>query len=245
MSNTDLWDSVCRTDPAYTKEFKKGGGFRGTAVNPTYLVRCATEKFGPCGIGWGYEVESEELLYGAPVKDDQGNETVTQVHKIRLKLWYVHEGQRGEVTHYGQTDFVGKDKWGLFTDEEAPKKSLTDALTKCLSMLGFAGDVHLGLYDDSKYVEEVREDTAPAAGGARKQARSKLTVDEVQRDFAAVQNREQLEAAAEKYMRLSKRDQTQVVEAAQAAKARVVAAETEIEASAAGDTVTILDEELS
>ena len=44
---------------------------------------------------------------------------------------------QGEVTHFGQTTFVGANKHGLFTDEEAPKKSLTDATNKALSMLGF------------------------------------------------------------------------------------------------------------
>ena len=42
--------------------------------------------------------------------------------------------------------------FGPFTDEEAPKKSLTDALSKAMSWLGFAADIHLGRWDDNKYV---------------------------------------------------------------------------------------------
>ena len=41
-----------------------------------------------------------------------------------------------------------------FHDEEAPKKSITDAMTKCLSLLGFAAEIHLGLYDDNKYASD-------------------------------------------------------------------------------------------
>ena len=35
---------------------------------------------------------------------------------------------------------------------DAPKKSATDGMVKCLSMLGFAGDIFSGQWDDSKYV---------------------------------------------------------------------------------------------
>jgi hypothetical protein len=51
-------------------------------------------------------------------------------------------------------------------DDEAPKKSLTDAVGKCLSLLGFAADVHMGLWDGDKYTAEAAkqkpETKAPA-----------------------------------------------------------------------------------
>ena len=31
-----LWSRVEKTDPAFTKEFNKGGGFRGTSINATW-----------------------------------------------------------------------------------------------------------------------------------------------------------------------------------------------------------------
>jgi hypothetical protein len=80
------------------------------------------------------------------------------IHVLRVKLWYVYQGKRGEVIHFGQTPFVGRNKNGFFTDEEAPKKSMTDAMSKCLSLIGFSADVHLGLYDDNKYVADLRKE---------------------------------------------------------------------------------------
>jgi hypothetical protein len=145
VSNMKLWDSVVKTDPKYTKRFSRGGGFTGTATNATWLAREATRRFGPCGIGWGREVVDEQYREGAP-----GD----VVHVVRIKLWYVLDGVRGEIEGYGQTTFVGKNKHGAFTDEEAPKKSLTDATAKCLSLLGFAADIHLGMFDDDKYVND-------------------------------------------------------------------------------------------
>lgn len=110
-------------------------------------MKRATETFGPCGICWGYEIVDERYQSGA-----EGE----VVHVLRLKLWYVWDGKRGEVIQFGQTTFVGRNKNRAFADEEAPKKSLTDALTKAMSMLGFAHDVHVGLFDDNKYVNGLR-----------------------------------------------------------------------------------------
>jgi hypothetical protein len=146
-----LWDAVSRTDPKFTKAFQKGGGFKGTATNATYLARKATEMFGPCGIGWGVKVLDENVLAGSG--DDR-------VHRVHVELWFMWNGQRGSIEHFGQTMLAGKNSRGPYTDEEAPKKSLTDAMTKALSLLGFAADIHLGLYDDNKYVNELRAEFA-------------------------------------------------------------------------------------
>ena len=43
-------------------------------------------------------------------------------------------------------------------DDEAPKKAFTDALTKAFSHLGLSADVFLGLFDNSKYIEKVKQD---------------------------------------------------------------------------------------
>lgn len=138
--NKALWDMVAKTDPNHTKQFKRGGGFSGTAINATYQVKKATEIFGPVGIGWGYEEKEHFVAEG--------------VWFCKLEVWYKLGDERGTVEHWGATTFTGTNKNGTFVDEEAAKKSITDALGKCLSMLGFAADVYLGLYDDNKYVND-------------------------------------------------------------------------------------------
>ena len=147
-----LWDSVERTDPQYTKNFTKGGGFSGTSINATYLAKKATQAFGPMGIGWGVDIVGEDFIPGSIIDAETGEKTI--IHRLQIKLWYIQGDKRGEVTHFGQTTFVGRNKHGSFTDEESPKKSLTDATTKALSMLGFGGDIFMGLYDDQEYREE-------------------------------------------------------------------------------------------
>lgn len=163
MDTMKLWESVEKTDPKYTKQFSRGGGFKGTATNATYLARKATERFGPCGTGWGVDVVDEEIIQGAPHVIDGQVVAHDLIHKVRARLWYVVDGVRGEVEQFGQTQFVGRNKHGFYTDEEAPKKSLTDAMSKCLSLLGFSADIHLGLYDDNKYVAQLHEEFSPRA----------------------------------------------------------------------------------
>jgi hypothetical protein len=63
--NLDLWEAVSKTDPKHTKKFSRAGGFSGTAINATYLIRKATELWGPMGQGWGPEFADEKYVTGA------------------------------------------------------------------------------------------------------------------------------------------------------------------------------------
>lgn len=157
-----LWEQVHNTPQQYTKAFKKDGGFAGTAIDPTYLVMRATELWGPIGGEWGYEVVDEGYIQGEPILDLTSTPATVighiTIHKIRLHLSYPVTGPNGErglghVEQYGQTTFIGRNKNGLFTDEEHAKKSLTDALSKCLSLLGFGADVRIGKFEDSSYAQ--------------------------------------------------------------------------------------------
>lgn len=162
--NLSLWRLVEKTDPAHTKAIT-GKQYKGTSPKPHWLIMRATETFGPCGIGWGFTVD-ERIVDGAMIEPG----FYEKMHIAKVKVWYKWQSERGEVEHIGGTPFSGKRSSGnLFTDEDAPKKSVTDALVKALSMIGFAGDIFMGRYDDSKYVSEVRhefdeakKDAAPA-----------------------------------------------------------------------------------
>jgi hypothetical protein len=169
MSNTNLklWDKVKTTDPDSTKAYQGAGGFRGTAINSTYQIRKATEQFGPVGIGWGWQIISERIEDGHPIvgKDAEGKSVVyesayTKIHTLHLRLWYMLDGQRGEVDHFGHTPFVYVNKHGMQVEAEPSKKSLTDAIGKCLSMLGFSADIFMGEFDDMNYLEQVKVESA-------------------------------------------------------------------------------------
>lgn len=159
MSNLDLWNKVQKTDPKHVKAIT-GKSYQGTSPKPHYLIHKATETFGPVGIGWGFHIVSERIEEGA------GGE---KMHFAHVRVWYEWPNRsgeyvKGEVEHVGGTQFSGVRSSGKpFTDEDAPKKSVTDALVKALSMIGFAGDIFMGRYDDSKYVSELKQEDEDAS----------------------------------------------------------------------------------
>lgn len=151
MDNMKLWRSVRVTDPNAVKPIT-GKQYKGNSPKPYWIIQRATEVFGPIGIGWGVNVKSErfERLSDHDV-----------LHVAVVSVWYMLDGQRSETfDQMGGTKAAYLTAKGvLMVDEDAGKKSVTDGMVKCLSMIGFAGDIFSGQWDDSKYVEWAAEET--------------------------------------------------------------------------------------
>ncbi|HGW8914060.1 TPA: hypothetical protein ACNRUE_004010, partial [Proteus mirabilis] len=136
----------------------------------TYMFMRATEIFGPIGEGWGYEVLEEKFIDGKPLlepildernkqvatrflRDADGSLFCEQNHSIKIRFWYIIECEtRGEFESYGATPYRYQTNYGIKVDGEAIKKSLTDAIKKALSMLGFSSDVFMGMHDNPEYI---------------------------------------------------------------------------------------------
>lgn len=148
-----IWDRLGKTDPKHTKAFSRAGGFKGTAIKPIYTTHKMTEEFGPAGKGWGMGEPSFQVVPGS-----EGQVAVF----CTVALWYVHgdAGEIGTVYGVGGDMVVVKQKDFLRTDDEAFKKAFTDALGNAMKHLGMSADVHMGLFDDSKYVREVAAEFA-------------------------------------------------------------------------------------
>ena len=159
MSNLAIWEKLGKTDPANTKAFSRSGGFKGTAIKPVYTELKMTEQFGPCGTGWGFSEPTFKVEPGA------NGEVLVYCW---LSLWYVLDGKRSEpVFGVGGDKLVVKFSSGLSSDDEAFKKAFTDAIGNAMKHLGMSADVHMGRFDDSKYVqerqrEEAQEHSSPA-----------------------------------------------------------------------------------
>lgn len=166
MNGLELWEKVEKTDPEHTKAFTKGGGFKGTAIKPIYLIKKATELWGPAGDRWGWTINSDRVEDGAPLLNDKGERVgCEKLHVCLITLNYPlsEDGKKeGFVHSFGHTILCGARSSGaFFTDDEAPKKSLTDAIGKALHYLGFSADVYFGQFDGSKYESEKEEKKAP------------------------------------------------------------------------------------
>lgn len=155
--NTKLWDMLGKTDPKHTKAFKRGGGFKGTAIKPIWSFRRMTEEFGACGVGWGIGEPSFQVVPGEN-REILVYCTVSIWHGSRDNIVFGVGGDK-VVTHIkASTEYNRPERWE--SDDEAFKKAFTDAVTNALKLIGVGADVHMGLFDDSKYVAEMREEFA-------------------------------------------------------------------------------------
>jgi hypothetical protein len=150
--NTEIWDALKKTDPAQTKKFSRSGGFKGTAIKPIYTEHKMTEQFGACGIGWGIEAPTFTTSVGS-----EGQVAVY----CTVAIWVTQDGKRSAPIYgVGGDMVVVKQSSGLRTDDEAFKKAFTDAVGNAMKHLGMSADVHMGLFDDSKYVQERQSEEA-------------------------------------------------------------------------------------
>lgn len=160
-TNMQIWEKVSTTDTRYTKAAEVGGQ-KITSLNGTAMIMKATEVFGPVGIGFGWTVMEERFDEGSEMASGEGDKRLVLGrelnHTIKIRFWYELDGKRGEIEQYGCTRYLYKSKFGTTTDGEAPKKSLTDAIKKSLSMLGFSADVFLGMFDDAEYVNQLKDE---------------------------------------------------------------------------------------
>jgi hypothetical protein len=144
--NLRHWQRFADIDPQFTKPIS-GKDYKGTSPNPQYVIQCLTEMFGPVGEGFGWRV----LEDGFEALGD------THLHWCRIEFWHTDRANTFEA--YGQTKAAYPTSKGFHrVDEDAPKKSLTDAITKAAAQIGVAANIFLGRWDDSRYVAAVNDE---------------------------------------------------------------------------------------
>lgn len=179
--NTKYWDLLGRTDPAHTKSFKRAGGFSGTAIKPMWAYRRMTEEFGAAGKGWGV---------GAPAFQVVPAEGEILVY-CTVEAWWkeTDDGERHSVFGVGGDRVLARRKDGTaFQDDEAFKKAFTDALTNALKLIGVGADVHMGMFDDNKYVNAMKEEFADPPAKKTSAAQMKRGLDEIRKDLVDCQS---------------------------------------------------------
>lgn len=156
--NLAIWNALEKTDPNHTKGFNRAGGFKGTAIKPIWIIKRLTEQFGPCGVGWG---TGEPVFQVVPC---EGEILVF----CTVTVW--HGSRENVLCGVGGDKVQAKRKDGHFCDDEAFKKAFTDAVNNAFKFIGVGADVHMGLFDDDKYVSQARADfaeTEPAINDAQ------------------------------------------------------------------------------
>lgn len=123
------------TTPKNAQKPIQAGRLKGmTDINPMFRIKSLTEIFGPVGFGWYYEITNKWLENGA--------EGVVAAF-VDVNLYVKYNGEWSKpIQGTGGSTFVAKEQKGLYTDDEAYKKALTDAISIACKSLGMCADIY-------------------------------------------------------------------------------------------------------
>jgi len=135
--------NIVRTVPHEAQKTIKGGRLNGfTDINPMWRIMTLTEHFGMCGFGWYFNITRMWTENGA-------NNEVAAFVEIDLFVKYSGEWSK-PIKGVGGSSFISKEKNGLYTNDEAYKMALTDAISVSCKALGFGADIYFDK-DNTKY----------------------------------------------------------------------------------------------
>lgn len=142
MDNMTIWGKLENTPKEAQKEINAGRLKGFTDINPMWRLKKLTEAFGPCGVGWKYEIVSSNVIPGA-------NDEVAAF--VNILLYYKQDGKWSDgVPGLGGSMFVAKEKNGMHTSDECFKMALSDAIGTACKALGMSADIYFSK-DRSKY----------------------------------------------------------------------------------------------
>ena len=157
--NLDIYEKL-RAVPNEAKKPISGGRLKGmTDINPMWRIKSLTEQFGPCGIGWYYEIK-DRWLETCMAKDE-----ITA--NVNINLYVKVDGEWSKpIPGIGGSMLVASERNGLYVNDECYKMALTDALSVACKSLGMGADVYWQS-DNTKYNDSKRDNYT-----------SKLSLDE-------------------------------------------------------------------
>lgn len=125
------------------------GALKGKSdINPQWRIEAMTRQYGPCGIGWRFDVIKTETV---PCPDGQLLLFMTVTAQVK-----VGENWSEAVTGYGGDFIIKMEKGQLKPNDEAYKMAETDALGNALKYFGVAANVYRGI-NDSKYQKQASD----------------------------------------------------------------------------------------
>lgn len=149
MENMNIYNAT-RNVPEEAKRPIKGGRLNGkTDINPMWRIKTLTEQFGPCGIGWYYNVTKQWV--------EEYEEEVAAF--VNIELFVKVDGEWSKpIFGNGGSMFAAKEKSGVYVSDECYKMATTDALSVACKQLGFGADVYWDK-DNTKYSSKAESDS--------------------------------------------------------------------------------------
>lgn len=148
MENMKIYEAA-REVPQEALKTIQAGRLKGMSdINPMFRIKRLTELFGPCGVGWWYEITGKEITF-----DEITNQKCAFVD---INLYYT-DPETGHDSHAipgtGGASFVATERNGPYMSDECYKMALTDAISVAAKALGIAADVYYK-NDRSKYTRD-------------------------------------------------------------------------------------------
>lgn len=133
MENLELYNKV-REVPKDAQKPISAGRLKGfTDINPMWRIKCLTEQFGPCGIGWYYKTVDKWT-------ESIGDETCAFV---MIELYVSYEGKWSQpIPGTGGSKLATKERSGIYVSDECYKMATTDALSVACKNLGIGADIY-------------------------------------------------------------------------------------------------------
>lgn len=133
MENLELYNHV-REVPKDAQKPIMAGRLKGfTDINPMWRIKCLTEQFGPCGIGWYYKTV------------DKWTETINDetCAFVMIELYVFYESKWSQpISGTGGSKLATKEKSGIYVSDECYKMATTDALSVACKNLGIGADIY-------------------------------------------------------------------------------------------------------
>jgi len=205
----DKWKALENPPATALKEIKSGRMAGKTDINPQWRYRAMTEVYGPCGIGWKWELVKTWT-------EIAGNEVLSFA---QVNVYVKHDQQWSEpIPGIGGNKMISMESKGAHNSDECFKMATTDALSVALKFLGVASLIYENQYHESKYQEpDNKKPTTPQKPVLspkelfedRKKRASKTghinIIDKTVAEFLTEVNKTMVELIAADYIRLNKR----------------------------------------
>ena len=170
----EIYEKMQDTPKEAQKQIGAGRLKGFTDINPMWRIKRLTEVFGPCGIGWWYEIVDRWL------------ETATNGEIkcfVTINLYYIYSDKVSmPIPGTGGSAFLSHESSKDYVSDECFKMALTDAISVACKALGMSADI---------YYEKDRSKYTDISEPARSDPRMKMItdVDKLLSDFAALRGK--------------------------------------------------------
>lgn len=152
--NMELYEKFRSVPSEFIKPILAGRLKGKSDINPMWRLKMLTEAFGPCGIGWRYEISDRWL--------ERGDREVSAF--VQINLFVKVDGKWSEaIPGIGGAPFITIERNGPYQSDECYKMALTDAISVSCKALGIAADIYYGR-DPTKYTPERNASEQPQSG---------------------------------------------------------------------------------